>query len=87
MANRTESGARTGPIQRETVMPATLPKEAPGLIQADCLYTLDEIKQRLRLGQHALRSARRDGLRVRRIGRRGYVLGRELIQYVESVGQ
>ena len=55
-----------------------------GEISADKLYTLAAIKWRLGLGAAALRTARRAGLRVRRIGRRGYVLGRDLIDYIDS---
>jgi hypothetical protein len=61
--------------------------EQPGLVTSDCLYTLDEIQERLKLGQHAMRQARRAGLRVRRIGRRGYVLGRDVLQFVESAAR
>lgn len=63
-------------------MPAATP--SPGRISADELYTLPEIQTRLGLGKRALRTARRRGLTVRRIGRRSYVLGRDLMQYVES---
>ena len=30
---------------------------APGIVSADCLYTLDEIHERLKLGQAAMRQA------------------------------
>ena len=49
--------------------------DSPGVIEAGAVYTLDEFQRRLRLGQHAMREARRAGLRVRRIGRRAYVMG------------
>lgn len=58
--------------------------DAPGLVSSDCLYTLDEIRDRLGLGQAAMRQARRAGLPVRKIGRRRYVLGRDLLAYVEA---
>lgn len=58
----------------------------PGEIRSDALYTLDEIKQRMGLGQAALRTARRNGLAVKRIGRRGFVFGRDLIEYFDKVG-
>jgi len=61
--------------------------DAPGLILADGLYTLAEVQQRLKLGQHAMRMARRAGLRVRRIGRRGYVLGRDIIAFVDATAE
>ena len=55
-----------------------------GHISADQMYTLDEIKRRLGLGVAAMRQARRNGLAVRYIGRRGYVLGKDILAYVES---
>ena len=61
--------------------------DAPGLVTADTLYTLAEVEERLKLGPHAMRQARRAGLRVRRIGRRGYVLGRDILQFVESTAK
>jgi len=59
----------------------------PGLITADTLYTLHELKVRLGLGTHAMRSARRSGLKVRYIGRRALVLGRDVIEFVEKHGK
>lgn len=54
-----------------------------GMIQADALYRLDEFKRRLGLGVHAMREARRAGLRVVRIGKRGYVLGKDALEFAE----
>ena len=51
-----------------------------GSIRADELYSLTELRRRLDLGQGALRTARRRGLRVRRIGRKSYVLGRDVVR-------
>ena len=59
-------------------------RSAPGFIAADCLYTLSEVKARLKLGDAALRRARRDGLKVRQIGRQRYLLGRDILEYVEA---
>ncbi len=53
----------------------------PGLVDANCVYTLDEVKSRLKLGVHALRRARRAGLKVKYVGRNGYILGRDLIAF------
>ena len=55
-----------------------------GEVSADCLYTLDEIEARLGLGKKALRTARRDGLMVKRIGRKGFVRGRDLIEWFDK---
>jgi hypothetical protein len=60
--------------------------DGPGLISADVLYTLPELKKRLQLGDHAMRTARRKGLVVTRIGRRGYVLGKDVMTFVASLG-
>jgi hypothetical protein len=81
--------AKRSAFNGDSMMPISssshIQSEAPGQISADSLYTLAEVKQRLKLGNYALRQARRAGLQVRRIGRRAYVLGRDLIQFVESV--
>ena len=47
------------------------------------LYTLDAINERLGIGKAALRKARREGLIVRRIGRKSFVLGEDLIAWVK----
>ena len=46
-----------------------------GRISADQVLTLEAVQAELGLGRHALREAQRKGLKVRHIGRRGYVLG------------
>ena len=55
-----------------------------GRISADQVLTLEAVQQELGLGRHALREARRKGLKVRRIGRRGYVLGADLIAFIRD---
>jgi hypothetical protein len=66
---------------------ATPRPESPGLVSADSLYTLAEIQERLKLGQHAMRQARRAGLRVRRIGRRAFVLGRDVMAFIDAAAK
>lgn len=51
---------------------------------ADEVVTLAELSARLGLGPSALRMARRKGLRIRRIGRRKFVLGRDLVAFLEA---
>ena len=63
------------------------PPQSPGVIIADAVYTLDELERRMGLGVAALRTARRQGLRVCKIGRRKYVLGRDLISYLERIAK
>lgn len=65
-------------------MIATKKRTTPGEISGDSLYTLAEIKARLGLGVHAMRAARGKGLVVRRMGRRSYVLGRDIIAFIEA---
>ena len=57
------------------------PNTAAGEISADGMYTLAEIRARLGLGTYALREARRRGLPVRKIGRRSYVLGKDILDF------
>jgi Helix-turn-helix domain len=58
-----------------------------GEIDANSLYTLSEISRRLGLGKAALRTARRQGLVVRRIGRRSYILGADLIAWFKQAAR
>jgi hypothetical protein len=57
-----------------------------GEITSDAMYTLLELEARTGLGTAALRTARRNGLVVRKIGRRSYVLGKDVLAYVERAG-
>lgn len=61
--------------------PATPPG---GVVSANCAYSLEQVKARLGLGTAALRTARRRGLTVRRVGRRSFVLGKDLLTYLEE---
>ena len=54
-----------------------------GTIRTDECYTLPEVKRRLGLGTTAMRTARRNGLIVRYIGRKGFVTGKDLLEYFE----
>lgn len=56
----------------------------PGVIRADEVYRLDEVRRRLGLNDDALRAARRAGLKARKIGRRKFYIGSELIEYVRQ---
>ena len=61
--------------------PSAQPLEA---IRSDELLPIEVAQQRLGLGLWAVRQARRKGLKVRRIGRRSYVLGSDLIEYLNA---
>jgi len=58
----------------------------PGIIDPDRLYTLSELKRRTKLGDWAIRKARKAGLRVRTIGNGRFVFGRDFHSYVEACG-
>jgi hypothetical protein len=53
---------------------------ATGRIEPDCLYTLSAFREATGLGEAALRTLRRQGLKVHRAGGRAFVLGREAIE-------
>jgi len=58
-------------------------------IEPGVAYSLDDFKRRSGMGAHALRTARRkkeNPLVVRRVGRRGYVLGSDFIEYLKHHG-
>lgn len=63
------------------------PTSFPGAIVADALYRLDEAAARLGWGGHAVRSARRRGLKIHRCGKRIYVTGADLLSFVTEGGR
>ena len=54
------------------------------LIDARHVYSLDEASRRMGLGTAAIRQARRNGLKIRKLGRRSYVLGEDVIEYLKN---
>ena len=58
----------------------------PGIILAEALYTAQEARSRLRVGEWAWRQWRRDGLAVFRVSGRAYVSGRAIIEFIERKG-
>ena len=59
-------------------------KQIAGSISEKDAYTLRELKQRLGLSMWSVWSARRHGLKVRKMGGRKFVLGRDFIAYLEN---
>jgi hypothetical protein len=57
-------------------------RKPSGTINVDSLYRLDEAAARLGWGDHALRAARRRGLKIHRSGKRNYVLGSDLLVFI-----
>ena len=48
------------------------------------IVPLSELAARLGLGVSAVRMARRQGLKIRKIGRTKFVLGKDLVAFLES---
>jgi len=56
-----------------------------GPLHAAAVYCLEIFRSLTGLDAWALRTARRNGLKIRRCGRRGYVLGDDWIAYLRSL--
>jgi len=57
-------------------------QRVPGAIVPDAIYRLDEVKARMGWRDAAFRAAARAGLKTHRSGKRLYVLGSDLIDFV-----
>jgi len=60
---------------------------SPGMIEPEVLYELSEAMRRTGWGKAGFRQARRNGLPVRYVGRRAFVLGSALINYIQTEGK
>lgn len=60
------------------------PDETARTLRENEIVPLPELARRLGLGHSAIRAARRQGLKVRKIGRRKFILGRDLAAFLES---
>ena len=79
--HRTATPKRTRRPQR----PAT--PGPSGSVQAGELLTLAELKRRLNWGEHAVRQARRAGLRLVRFGREKYALGNDVLTFFAGLAE
>ena len=59
----------------------------PGQIGASDLYTIEEFKRRLGLSSWAMWKAQRSGLKVYKISRHRFILGKDYIAFVENTGR
>ena len=66
-------------------MASTATSPIPGAIEPGVMFTLDEIKRRSKLGEWALRTARRNGLRVIYTGGRAFVRGQDFVEYLDRI--
>jgi len=58
-----------------------------GVIDGDKAYALRAFQQLTGMGTAALREARRNGLTVRRVGLRSFILGRDFLDYLAKHGK
>ncbi len=54
-------------------------------IQPGVVYPLADFQQVSKFGKHAMRTARRKGLRVRYVGGRAFVSGDDFISYLDRL--
>lgn len=67
-------------------MEITTPPTNPlGEIQDGAAYPLEVFKRRFGLNDDAIRKAKRKGLKLRTIGRRKFVLGKDALAFLESL--
>lgn len=62
----------------------TAETEPAGIIDERQAYSIGELMRRLGLGKSSLREARKNGLTLRRLGTRSFVLGRDVIAFLEK---
>ena len=71
-------------------MPLSEPSEIepePSEIEPDVLYWLTEFERRVGWKRGATRAARRKGLKVTYVSRRGYILGKDGIEWILQNGR
>jgi len=63
-----------------------MPATASGVIEPEKLYHIEAAKRETGWGARSLREARRKGLPVLYLGRRAFVLGRDIIEHIQKHG-
>ena len=58
---------------------------APGVIHADKAYALSAFQRESGLGTWAIRTARKNGLKVRYTGGRAFVIGQDFLTYLAGL--
>lgn len=66
---------------------ATMTRTVPGEIAPGVIYTLEEFRRRIGWGLAAMRTARRNGLRVIYTAGRCYVRGDDALAYFDAIAQ
>ncbi len=60
---------------------------SPGFIDPVCMYRIDELKARMGWRDASFRAACRAGLKTHRCGKRGFVMGHEVIAFITGCGK
>jgi hypothetical protein len=60
------------------------PISATSVVSALEAYRLEELSRRLGVGRHGLRAMRRGGLKIRRVANRAFVLGSDVIAFLQQ---
>ena len=63
------------------------PRRAPAVIRDGEVYSLAELRRRLRWQDHAVRQARIAGLRLVSFGRAKFVLGSDVLRFFERLAE
>jgi len=86
---RDRSTPGTGSRPRSTRRPPQRPAGPgpSGSIQAGEVLTLAELKRRLGWGEHAIRQARRAGLRLIPFGREKFALGSDVLEFFTRLAE
>lgn len=63
------------------------PNRPRGFIVPETLYTIEEVKARLRMGNAMWRHFRRKGAKPIRFGRRDYILGSVVIEAMDRIAK
>lgn len=63
-----------------------MPTSVIQAVRSDEAYPLAELR-RMGLGEFTVRQMRHRGLKVRRVGRLHFVLGKDLLGFIESAGE
>jgi hypothetical protein len=66
-------------------MAATATAQLPLTIEAGKVYPLSEFVRITRFGRHAMRQARRRGLKVRYTGNRAFISGDDFISFLDGL--
>jgi hypothetical protein len=72
-------------VTGDLAKPAVLPP--PGEIIPGHLYTLKEVCRRMGWSAAAFRQARGQGLQVKYLGKRAYIFGTALIEFIQEVAK